>query len=387
MPTVNVNIQPAVIKWALSQTQEEKLGSKLMENIKNWLDGTKTPTFNQIENFSKKSNIPLGYFFLQTPPVEQIQLLEYRTIDSMYMSAPSRNLIDTIYEMEAVQGWMIDYRKEMGFDVLPIVGCMKECTDINTIADRIRTDLELNKDWYAKCNDKTNAFNHVRDLLTESGIIVMMNGIVGKNTHRALDINEFRAFALVDEWAPLIFINSADSQGAKLFSLFHEIAHIWIGENDLYNDRRNNPGDVKPREVICNAVAGEIMVPKDVFILKWKESTEEDVYLQIKDIAKYFRCSESVIARKALDIKEISIDVYDQVVSDAIEAFRELKESRESGGDYYNTMGSRLDKCFIRALCESINKGRTNYTEAFRLTNTSRKTFSEVASRLGGVEW
>jgi len=387
MPTVNVNIQPAVIKWALSQTQEEKLGSKLMENIKNWLDGTKTPTFNQIENFSKKSNIPLGYFFLQTPPVEQIQLLEYRTIDSMYMSAPSRNLIDTIYEMEAVQGWMIDYRKEMGFDVLPIVGCMKECTDINTIANRIRTDLELNKDWYAKCKDKTNAFNHVRDLLTESGIIVMMNGIVGKNTHRALDINEFRAFSLVDEWAPLIFINSADSQGAKLFSLFHEIAHIWIGENDLYNDRRNNPGDVKPIEVICNAVAGEIMVPKDVFILKWKESTEEDVYLQIKDIAKYFRCSESVIARKALDIKEISIDVYDQVVSDAIEAFRELKESRESGGDYYNTMGSRLDKCFIRALCESINKGRTNYTEAFRLTNTSRKTFSEVASRLGGVEW
>ena len=387
MPTVNVNIQPAVIKWALSQTQEEKLGSKLMENIKNWLDGTKTPTFNQIENFSKKSNIPLGYFFLQTPPVEQIQLLEYRTIDSMYMSAPSRNLIDTIYEMEAVQGWMIDYRKEMGFDVLPIVGCMKECTDINTIADRIRTDLELNKDWYAKCKDKTNAFNHVRDLLTESGIIVMMNGIVGKNTHRALDINEFRAFSLVDEWAPLIFINSADSQGAKLFSLFHEIAHIWIGENDLYNDRRNNPGDVKPIEVICNAVASEIMVPKDVFILKWKESTEEDVYLQIKDIAKYFRCSESVIARKALDIKEISIDVYDQVVSDAIEAFRELKESRESGGDYYNTMGSRLDKCFIRALCESINKGRTNYTEAFRLTNTSRKTFFEVASRLGGVEW
>ena len=83
MPTVNVNVQPAIISWALSQTSEEKLGTKLMENIKQWLDGTKRPTFNQIEDFSKKSHIPLGYFFLQTPPVEQISLLEYRTLDSI----------------------------------------------------------------------------------------------------------------------------------------------------------------------------------------------------------------------------------------------------------------------------------------------------------------
>ena len=72
MPAINVNIQPEVIHWALSQTQESKLGDKLMKNIKHWLDGTKTPTFNQIEDFSKKSNIPLGYFFLQTPPKEYI---------------------------------------------------------------------------------------------------------------------------------------------------------------------------------------------------------------------------------------------------------------------------------------------------------------------------
>ena len=71
MPTVNVNICPEIINWALSQTQEDKLGDKLMNNITKWLDGTKKPTFNQIEEFSKKANIPLGYFFLKTPPVEQ----------------------------------------------------------------------------------------------------------------------------------------------------------------------------------------------------------------------------------------------------------------------------------------------------------------------------
>ena len=81
MTAVNVNIQPEIISWALSQTREEKLGDKLMSNIIQWLNGTKSPTFNQIEDFSRKANIPLGYFFLQKPPVEKIDLLEYRTVD------------------------------------------------------------------------------------------------------------------------------------------------------------------------------------------------------------------------------------------------------------------------------------------------------------------
>lgn len=120
---------------------------------------------------------------------------------------------------------------------------------------------------------------------------------------------------------------------------------------------------------------------------KWSEHKTE-VYTKISDLAKYFRCGEIVIARKAIDCGKISQKSYDQVVQTAIENYKRMKESKDtSGGNYYNTMGSRLDGCFVRALCESINMGRTTYTEAYHLTNTSRKTFSEIAQRLGGVEW
>ena len=239
MPTVNVNIRPEIINWALSQTQEEKLGEKLMNNIRKWLNGTKTPTFNQIEDFSKKSNIPLGYFFLQTPPTEEIGLLEYRTVDSIQLANPSRNLIDTIHEMENIQDWMKAYRQEMGFDKLSVVGCVSDNHDVNQIADRIRTDLNISKSWHENVQNSREAFAYIREQLEICGVVVMMSGIVGKNTHRALDVNEFRAFAMMDEWAPLIFINTADSNGAKLFSLLHEIVHIWLGKSDLFNDRQN----------------------------------------------------------------------------------------------------------------------------------------------------
>ena len=252
---VNVNISPQIIIWALNQTQEEKLDEKLMSNINKWLDGTKTPTFNQIEDFSKKSNIPLGYFFLQTPPVEQIDLLKYRTIDSIYLANPSRNLIDTIHEMENIQDWMKDYRKELGFEKLSIVGCIKEMKDISFIADRIRKDLGLVNTWYEQNKDAIESFKYIRKQLELHGIIVMMSGVVGKNTHRALDVEEFRAFTMLDDWAPLIFINTSDSNGAKLFSILHEVAHIWLGKNDLFNDRQEKVGNVSKIENVCNAVA------------------------------------------------------------------------------------------------------------------------------------
>ena len=387
MPTVNVNIQPAIISWALSQTSEEKLGTKLVENIKHWLDGTESPTFKQIEDFSKKSYIPLGYFFLQTPPVEQINLLEYRTLDSIELINPSRNLIDTIHEMEAVQEWMVNYRKEWNYNTISVVGSLKGITDVSIIADTIRKELGLNVEWYKECGNPSEAFNKVRGLLEECGIIVMMNGIVGKNTHRALDVNEFRAFAMVNEWAPLIFINGADSAGGRLFSLFHEIVHLWLGENDLYNDRRYSVSGIKQVEVICNAVAGELMVPKVAFLDKWNNNTNDDTCEKIKELARMFRCSGSVIARRALDNRKIDKNVYNQLITDAIEAYIQSKQEKGSGGDYYRTARSKLDGVFVRALCESVNSGRTSFTEAYRLTNTTSKTFSEVAGGLGGVLW
>lgn len=385
MPAVNVNIQPEIINWALSQTKREKLDDKLMKNIKQWLEGTKIPTFNQIEDFSRKSNIPLGYFFLQTPPVEQIELLEYRTIDSIQLANPSRNLIDTIREMEAVQTWMIDYRREMGFSSVEYVGCMKNATDKDEIVNRIYEDLGLQNRWYEECRSTSEAFNKLRRCLEECGILVMMNGIVGKNTHRALDLDEFRAFAMINEYVPLIFINSSDSWRGRLFSLCHEIAHIWLGENDLYNDRRYSGAGVRPIEIICNAVAGELLVPQTDFIIKWDQSQERDVYRKIEELADAFLCSECVIARRALDNNKIQKDIYNQVVSDSIEAFIQYKQEKGSGGNYYSTAKSRLDGVFVRALCESVNMGRTSFTEAYRLTNTTSKTFSEVVSRMGGV--
>lgn len=387
---VRVNISDEVLKWIIDQVNFDSLSEEVRNNLIRWKNKDIIPTFNQIEKMSKATGIPLGYFFLKTPPVEKISLIDYRTIDSLPFKNPSQDLIDTIHDMEFVQGWMRDYLISEDASVVPFVGAYSQETDIKNFANGIREILNLTVDWFKNSNDTDDSFKKIRSAISGSGVIVMMSGIVGNNTHRALDVYEFRAFTLIDEYAPLIFINSNDSAGAKLFSLLHEFAHICIGENSLYNDRYGTGEKIKKSEIICNAVAAEIIVPRELFIKEWSNTSKYmDEEQAIKALAKNFHCGITVIARKALDNGFIDKSLYEKVAQYAVQLYNEQrkrqKESKSNGGDYYKTISSRIDKRFFQTLVSSVMEGRTLYSDAFRLTYTNSTTFQKLMKSMGVV--
>lgn len=214
----------------------------------------------------------------------------------------------------------------------------------------------------------------------------MMSGIVGNNTHRPLDTNEFRAFALVDDQAPLIFINSNDSTNGKIFSLLHEFAHICLGENSLFNDRFSSATNVSKVETLCNALAAEILVPKSIFLTEWnKHSTAKNNEEIIEVLAKWFKCGTTVIARRAYDQGLIDYSTYLKIAKTAVQLYLDHKAKNSGGGDYYRTATSRIDRRFFNLLIGSVHEGRTLYSDAFRLTNTNRSTFATLAEKMGGV--
>ena len=236
------------------------------------------PTFNQHEQVSKALGIPFGYFFLQTPPNEDLSIVEYRTIDSIALTKPSRNLIDTLHDMEQIQDWMHNYLLSIESDKLQFVGAINNKTDSMDIAKYIRQLLGIQIDWFKSTKTADESFSILRNAMSNAGVIVMMSGIVENNTHRPLQIDEFRAFALVNEYAPLIFINSNDSVNGKLFSLLHEFVHICLGENSLFNDRYSTSQKVDKTEVICNVVAAEILVPIDLFTKEWFSESKRQTF-------------------------------------------------------------------------------------------------------------
>ena len=382
----NIIISEDILDWVISRVSPGALSSKLWELLCAWKDGVKVPTYNQIEKISKASGIPLGYFFLKTPPVEDTSFVEYRTVDSAELSNPSRNLIDTMHDMEIIQDWLRNELSIIGDNNLQFVGAIDNRVNQEIFADYVRELLQIEINWYEQNHTAEENFRLLRNQISTIGVMVMMSGIVGSNTHRPLDTNEFRAFALVDEKAPLIFINSNDSINGKLFSLLHEFAHICLGENSLFNDRFGSATNVSSVETLCNALAAEILVPQSIFLTEWNvRSKTKDNEEVIEELAKWFKCGTTVIARRAYDQAFIDYATYLKIAKKAVQFYLDHKNKSSGGGDYYRTAASRIDRRFFDLLIGSVHEGRTQYSDAFRLTNTNRSTFATLAEKMGGV--
>lgn len=380
------NVSPDVLMWVYKKAQNSIIPLKSTPLIESWVKGSKIPTFNQIEDVSNETRIPLGYFFLNMPPEEKIPLLQFRTIKNEQYAEPSRNLIDTIQDMEMIIDWTRNFLKDNHSNPNSIVGSQKDTKNHLSIASYIRSILCLDIDWFKNSSSAGESFRIIREQIENVGVIVMQNGTARNNTRRPLNVEEFRAFTIIDDYAPLIFINAVDSPNAKLFSLFHELVHVCLGVNSLYNgDEYMNVSSNNEIETLCNAVAADLLVPTELFKERWEKYKADclDDTDVVSKMAGFFKCSQVVIARKAKDQKFITKNKYQEIEDTVRQQYLATRKKQASlGGDYYTTMMSRIDQRFFNMLIESVFQGKTQYTEACQLTHTNRVTFSELAERI-----
>jgi Zn-dependent peptidase ImmA (M78 family) len=374
-----INVAPCIWQWVLTNVA---LTEKNRAEIETWASQDKLPTFSQLEKLSRKIHVPFGYFILNTPPEEELELLKFRTIGSLESQPPSRDLIDTAKQMENVQDWMREYLVLNGFGRNDFVGSVKKTGTPLAVASKIRSVLNITENWYEQVSDSDKSFKFLRERISKTDVVVMMSGIVANNTFRPLNIKEFRAFTLIDDFAPLIFINSTDSTEGKIFSLLHEFIHVGIASNSMFNVEPSNFMTGSPVETFCNRITAEILVPIAAFTKKWDSSADE-VADKINQLSRYFKCSRFVIARRALDSHFINHEEYALVTTQV-----KLRTSKKkgSGGNFYLTQASRIDRRFLLALDSSVKEGKTLYTEAFRLTNTSNSSFKNLIRTTQGVQ-
>ena len=389
MAKVEVQLKPEILRWVIEESEFANVPAQIIELLHSWLAGEKIPTFHQVEDVSKKTHIPFGYFFLSSPPEKECDIVEFRTIDSVYVNKPSRELIDTVNTMSDIQEWLENNNKREGNDFFNYVGKYHGSNEsVSEIVSDIRGTLDLEVDWYTEVKSSAESFRFLRNHISNIGVSVMANGIVGNNTHRKLNVKEFRAFTLINEYAPLIFINTCDTDNGKVFSLLHELAHIWIGKSSFYNEPYGTFNKVSSLETLCNAVAAEILVPSEEFIKEWNKKVSNDPEGIINELAKIFHCSRYVIARRARDYMKINKSEYNEIINSLdAQLIRVIDDQKKSlGGDFYRGLQSKWDHNFIRAINASASSGYTNYTDVYRLTMTNGKTFEKLVSEIGGVD-
>lgn len=380
MTHIRMDVKPEVISEYIRKSGLDVNDLKHFTNlgsIEHWLNGDKQPTFNQLNDLSKKLRVPLGYLILDEAIDDTPPILDYRTVDSLQTDQNSRELIDVIKTVETQQEFVADYRQQHGYDQLAFVNYFPLNESIENLVEFSRELLSVEMDWQKHLKGKT-PFKYFREKFSDIGILVFINGIVGQNTHRRLDLNEFRAFVIVDQYAPAIFINTNDSQNGQLFSMMHEFAHILFGKQEVYNvgvELNDTPSDI---EIKCNHFASEMLVPNQLFIEKWNHLVEQDTNKKIGEMADYFKVSETVIARKALDYQYVTKDVYNNIAEYAYKNYKDSRnKQREKNdtGNYWNTLKSKMDLKLFSTVKKSVYEGDIQYTDALNLLGISRRAF------------
>ncbi len=251
------------------------------------------------------------------------------------------------------------------------------------VAERIRKLIGFEVKDRAAFSNWEDALRRLVDKIEQLGVLVMISGIVGSNTHRVLHPEEFRGFALSDPIAPLVFVNGADTKAAQIFTMVHELAHLFLGESAL-SDAAMKARDGHEAEVWCNRVAAEVLVPQASLRGEYRgePGTEE-----LARLAARYRVSSLVVLKQlfaaALIDWELFQQRYDQELV-RIMAKMEERKAQSQGGNYYFTQPLRLSRQFARAVIASTFEGSTGYRDAYRLLGTKKyETFRNLAAELG----
>jgi len=369
-----ININPTMLTWAIARAGyivDEFL--EKFPNVKKWVEEIKRPTVKQLEDFAHRVHIPFGYLFLTEPPKENIPFPFFRT-GNTHTHQVSVNVYDTILILQRRQDWLSDYLLENEVQALHFVGKYNAGTDFETIVADIRKTLNLNPDWASAFPTFEDTLNFITKKIEEVGIMVNFNGVVENNTHRVIPVDECRGFVLVNKMAPFMFVNAADAKAAQLFTIVHELAHIWLGESAGFDNENLLPAN-DPIEKLCDKVAAEFLVPAVNFKHLWANAAD------INKLARFFKVSPIVIARRALDLGKINKTEFFEFYHRYMDGVRLKKESQGSGGDFYATARKRVGVSFAAYVNQAVKQNKMLYRDAYKITGLRGDTYQNFVTK------
>lgn len=273
----------------------------------------------------------------------------------------------SLYLCRQRQDWYREHARMHGLPVLPFVGSASLQEAPEVVAARLRETLGLSTEGRRLLTTWMDALRQLIARADEAGVMVMVSSVVGSNSHRKLEVREFRGFALADNLAPLVFLNGADSKAAQMFTLAHELAHIWLGVTGVSNTQVDQVPE-QQTERWCHQVAAELLMPLEE--LRATHQLHGPIPDEIQRLAREFKVSTLVALRRLFDAGFITQEALWQHYRQEQERLRSLGERSSNGGDFYRSLGARTSKRFARAIIASTLEGLTSFPDAFRMSHT-----------------
>ena len=356
-----VDVPPEMLRWACKRAGYDvgDLATRVPQ-LQAWVRRERLPTLKQLEKLAKVTHTPLGYLFLPEPPEERLPVPDYRTVAGAARDRPSPDLLDTLYTMRRRQEWLRESLVDSDAEPLAFVASARLADDPGAVGREMRRSLGLDGEWAAGVGTWQDAVRELRRAIEKLGVMAVING----------------GFALTDPYAPLIFVNGADTKSAQTFTLAHELAHIWSGREGLSGFETLLPGGTDVEDW-CNRAAAELLAPEREVRARWEEVRREA--RPFDSLARTFKVSSVVAARRALDLNLVDrstfFDFYENYVN------REHRSGAKStGGNFYNNQNTRVGELFATQVLHAAMEGRIGFKQAYDLTGLRGGSFTRASS-------
>jgi Zn-dependent peptidase ImmA (M78 family)/DNA-binding XRE family transcriptional regulator len=384
-------ITPNVLKWARESARmsEETAAAKVvvtLEKFKEWEEGISQPTIIQAQKLAKAYKRPFALFFLPDIPRDFQPLQDFRKKDSKPLGTAS---IFIIREIQQKQSWISEVNEENNENKILFVGKFSIKSNPIVVANDILKTLEINPSFYK--ND--NAIKEWIDKAESKGVFISRTSFI--HSHLKLNSDEVQGFAIADPYAPFVFINSDDWNAPQLFTLVHELAHIWIAETGISNDIEvlvNDKTKLNPVELFCNEVAANALMPTN--IISNLEAYVFENSNELFKISKKLGVSTFALLVRALNLNIISPTVYRKLKAEAqieFNAFLIREEEKKAkqkekeipgGPNYFLIQLNRNSKLFTQTVLDAFRGGFIEPTQASSLLNVQINKFQKLEAQL-----
>jgi Zn-dependent peptidase ImmA (M78 family)/DNA-binding XRE family transcriptional regulator len=384
------DITPDVLAWArktarMSTADAAKKAGVKEEKYIEWEAGESQPTIHQAQSVAKAFRRPFVIFFLSEPPNDFMPLQDFRKANAIPLSTSSMFIMR---EIQGRQQWIGEELEEEGEDPLPFIGRFSQEDGPAAVAKDILKVLDI--DPLAYETDKP--LNEWINKAEAAGIFVSRASYI--HTRMKISPDELQGFAIADKYAPFVFINSADWKSAQLFTLVHELAHIWIAISGISNGvellLNESAADLQAVEYFCNQVAGKALIPDQLVAkdndIPWHNPAE--VYqtalsLGVSSFAFIIRAKNNgaIDHNTYADLKAYSTKMYKQFLRKK-EREKATQKAKKGGPSPYLMTLQRNGQMFTEFVMMAMKGGRIAPTYASQLLNVKFGNFKKLEEKM-----
>ncbi|WP_157754727.1 ImmA/IrrE family metallo-endopeptidase [Nigerium massiliense] len=319
---------------------------------------------------------------MDEPPKLNLPVPDFRSGYTAMAGEPSANLVAVLDQSERRQAWYKEFAEANGLGELGFVGSAADMKPAEAAGEMRRTlSFEV--------SDRRGSWADTRRTLIrnfeELGGLAIATSMVGNKTRKLLDPNEFRGFSFVDTTAPLVFVNTNQTMNGQIFTLAHELAHVWHGQSGIDSPEISITPD-SPTERWCSLTASHFLVPREDLKERMDKLPKQELPLKLDALARAYKCGTLVILQALRDSRLVEFENFGATYAAEEARLDGFVKEGGGGGDFYNSQPLRASERLSRAVLQETSEGRTTLSEALSLMSMkSPATLDEYAKRLGAA--